>query len=90
MSIGSLNWKPTVYNSKQSPDPNWQESPTSPSNPGLYLTKFTAYPRCGHARMDGDHLLQFTGFTEYPADNIVSRYCEARRQMVKKPSTGVG
>ncbi|GFX71052.1 reverse transcriptase [Trichonephila clavipes] len=45
---------------------------------------------CGYARMDGDHLLQSTGLDEYPADDIVSRYWEARRQMVKKPSTGVG
>ncbi|GFT30449.1 hypothetical protein TNCV_2377371 [Trichonephila clavipes] len=27
---------------------------------------------------------------EYPADDIVSRYWETRRQMVKKSSTGVG
>ncbi|GFX87301.1 reverse transcriptase [Trichonephila clavipes] len=37
---------------------------------------------CGHARMDGDHLLQCTGLDEYPADDIFSRYSEARRQMV--------
>ncbi|GFV89228.1 reverse transcriptase [Trichonephila clavipes] len=49
-----------------------------------------ACPLCGHARMDGDHLPQCTGLTEYPAEDIVSRYWEARRQMVKKPSTGVG
>ncbi|GFT24886.1 reverse transcriptase [Trichonephila clavipes] len=47
-------------------------------------------PLCGHARMDGDHLLQCTGLEEYPTDDIVSRYWEARRQMVKKPNTGVG
>ncbi|GFY27431.1 reverse transcriptase [Trichonephila clavipes] len=47
-------------------------------------------PLCGHARMDGDHLPQFTGLSEYTADDIVSRYWETRRQMVKKPSTGVG
>ncbi|GFV66836.1 reverse transcriptase [Trichonephila clavipes] len=29
---------------------------------------------CGHARMDGDHLLQGTELVEYPADDIVSRY----------------
>ncbi|GFW48144.1 reverse transcriptase [Trichonephila clavipes] len=45
---------------------------------------------CGHARMEGDHLLQCTGLDEYAAGNIVSRYWEARLQMVKKPSTGVG
>ncbi|GFY07253.1 reverse transcriptase [Trichonephila clavipes] len=45
---------------------------------------------CGHARMDGDHLLQCTGLDEYLADDIVSRYWEARRQIVKKPSMGVG
>ncbi|GFX19032.1 reverse transcriptase [Trichonephila clavipes] len=33
-----------------------------------------ACPLCGHARMDGDHLLQCTGLDEYPADNIVSQY----------------
>ncbi|GFS53462.1 reverse transcriptase [Trichonephila clavipes] len=43
-----------------------------------------------HVRRDGVHLLQCTGLVEYPADDIVSRYWEARRQMVKKPSTGVG
>ncbi|GFT24734.1 reverse transcriptase [Trichonephila clavipes] len=45
---------------------------------------------CVHARMDVDHLFQCTGLDEYPADDIVSRYWEARRQRVKKPSTGVG
>ncbi|GFX99213.1 reverse transcriptase [Trichonephila clavipes] len=49
-----------------------------------------ACPLCGRAKMDGNHLLQFTGLYEYPADDIVSRYWEARLQMVKKPSTGVG
>ncbi|GFU95546.1 reverse transcriptase [Trichonephila clavipes] len=44
---------------------------------------------CGHARMDGDHLPQCTGLSEYPADGI-SRYWEAGRQMVKKQSTGIG
>ncbi|GFW23212.1 hypothetical protein TNCV_3803121 [Trichonephila clavipes] len=39
--------------------------------------------------MDGDPLLQCTGLNEYPADNIVSQYWEAWRQMVKKPNTGV-
>ncbi|GFT26468.1 transposable element Tcb1 transposase [Trichonephila clavipes] len=34
--------------------------------------------------MDGDHLLQCTGL-EYPADDIVSQYWKAQRQMVKKP-----
>ncbi|GFV73421.1 reverse transcriptase [Trichonephila clavipes] len=48
-----------------------------------------AYPLCGHARMDGDILLQCTGLVEYPPDDIISRYWEARRQMVEKPSTGV-
>ncbi|GFX57624.1 reverse transcriptase [Trichonephila clavipes] len=48
-----------------------------------------ACPLCGHAGMDGDHLLQCTGLAEYPADDIASRYWEAQRQMVK-PSTGVG
>ncbi|GFX49769.1 reverse transcriptase [Trichonephila clavipes] len=47
-------------------------------------------PFGGHVRMDGDHLLQCTELVEYPADDIASRYWEARRQMVKKPSTGFG
>ncbi|GFW12633.1 reverse transcriptase [Trichonephila clavipes] len=45
---------------------------------------------CGHSRMDGDYLLQCTALDEYPTDDNVSWYWEARRQMVKKPSTGVG
>ncbi|GFW99847.1 hypothetical protein TNCV_3420761 [Trichonephila clavipes] len=49
-----------------------------------------AFPICGHARMDGDHVLQCTGLDEYPVDYIVSRHWEARRQMVKKPNTGFG
>ncbi|GFW20085.1 hypothetical protein TNCV_2320261 [Trichonephila clavipes] len=49
-----------------------------------------AYPLCKHARIDGDHLLQLTRLVEYLADDFVSRYWEARRQMVKKPSTNVG
>ncbi|GFY28801.1 hypothetical protein TNCV_4719371 [Trichonephila clavipes] len=47
-------------------------------------------PTHSAARMDSDHLLQCTGLDEYPADDIVSRYWEARRQMVKKPSTSAG
>ncbi|GFV36675.1 reverse transcriptase [Trichonephila clavipes] len=47
-------------------------------------------PVCSHARMDGNHLLQCTGLDEYPTDDIVSQYWKARRQMVKKPSMGVG
>ncbi|GFV92913.1 reverse transcriptase [Trichonephila clavipes] len=50
-----------------------------------------ACPICGHARMDGDHLLQCTGLDEYPAEDITCWYWEARRQMVKKHGgTGVG
>ncbi|GFV20520.1 reverse transcriptase [Trichonephila clavipes] len=49
-----------------------------------------AYPLCGDARMDDDHPLRCTGLVEYPFDDIVSRYWEVRRQMVKKPSPGVG
>ncbi|GFW26543.1 uncharacterized protein TNCV_1164781 [Trichonephila clavipes] len=30
------------------------------------------------------------GWVEYPTDDVVSQYWEAQRQMVKKPSTGVG
>ncbi|GFU98681.1 hypothetical protein TNCV_1765051 [Trichonephila clavipes] len=44
----------------------------------------------GHARMDGDHLLQCTGIDEKPSDDNVSQYWEVRCQMVKKPNTGVG
>ncbi|GFV93552.1 hypothetical protein TNCV_1988641 [Trichonephila clavipes] len=58
--------------------------------PWLCVADNKACPICGHARMDGDHLLQCTGLDEYPADDIVSRYWGARRQMVKKPSMGVG
>ncbi|GFT98993.1 transposable element Tc1 transposase [Trichonephila clavipes] len=36
------------------------------------------------------HLLQCTGLDEYLTDDIVSRYWEARREMVKKSSMGVG
>ncbi|GFU35388.1 reverse transcriptase [Trichonephila clavipes] len=46
-------------------------------------------PLCSHTRMDDDHLLQCTGLDDYPADNVVSRYREAWRQMVKKPSMTV-
>ncbi|GFV00130.1 reverse transcriptase [Trichonephila clavipes] len=45
---------------------------------------------CGYARNDSYHLLQCTGLDEYLTDDIVSGYREARRQMVKKLSTGVG
>ncbi|GFX30048.1 hypothetical protein TNCV_2617591 [Trichonephila clavipes] len=48
-----------------------------------------ACPLCGNARMDDDQLLQCTGLDAYTNDDVVSRYWEARRQMVKKPSTGV-
>ncbi|GFS77257.1 cuticle protein 10.9 [Trichonephila clavipes] len=54
------------------------------------LAAVEAYPLCDHARMDGDHLLQCTELDEYPSSDVVSRYWEARRQMVKKPSTGFG
>ncbi|GFX85938.1 reverse transcriptase [Trichonephila clavipes] len=47
-----------------------------------------ACPICGHARKDGELLLQCTGLAEYPAHDIVSRYWEARRQMFKKPQAG--
>ncbi|GFU56064.1 reverse transcriptase [Trichonephila clavipes] len=47
-----------------------------------------ACPLCGHARIDDDHLPQCTGLGEYPAVDIISRYWEAWRQMVKKPSAG--
>ncbi|GFU54159.1 reverse transcriptase [Trichonephila clavipes] len=47
-------------------------------------------PNHRSCRMDGDPLLQCTGLDEYQTEEIVSRYWEARRQMIKKPSTGVG
>ncbi|GFU56723.1 reverse transcriptase [Trichonephila clavipes] len=37
----------------------------------------------GNARIDGDHLLQCTGIYEYPTDDAIIRYWEARRQVVK-------
>ncbi|GFX04086.1 hypothetical protein TNCV_3972351 [Trichonephila clavipes] len=40
----------------------------------LGLTANEACPLRGHARIDGDHLFQCTGFGEYPTDDIVSRY----------------
>ncbi|GFU52393.1 hypothetical protein TNCV_3959071 [Trichonephila clavipes] len=49
-----------------------------------------ACPLWGHTKMDGDHLLQCIELDEYLADDIVNRYWETWRQMVKKPSTGVG
>ncbi|GFV15734.1 reverse transcriptase [Trichonephila clavipes] len=54
----------------------------------LGLAANEACTLCGHARVDGDHLFQCTGLYEYPTDDIVSRYSEARRQMVKKSSRG--
>ncbi|GFU41698.1 reverse transcriptase [Trichonephila clavipes] len=54
------------------------------------LASDEACPFCGHAKMNANHLIQSTGLEEYPADDIVSRYWEARRKMVKKPSTGGG
>ncbi|GFU14536.1 hypothetical protein TNCV_3251561 [Trichonephila clavipes] len=47
-------------------------------------------PLSGHARMDGDHLLQYAGLDEYPTEAVASRYWEAWHQMVKKPNMGVG
>ncbi|GFT52953.1 reverse transcriptase [Trichonephila clavipes] len=56
----------------------------------LVLASNKACPLGGHARMNDDHLLQCSGLHEYAPDHIVSKYWEARRQMVKKPSTGFG
>ncbi|GFW31416.1 reverse transcriptase [Trichonephila clavipes] len=54
---------------------------------GVYLHWLgVACSLCGHARMEGEHLLRCTG---HPTDDIVSGYWEARRQMVKKSSTSV-
>ncbi|GFW95871.1 reverse transcriptase [Trichonephila clavipes] len=62
---------------------------------GVYLHWLGVAPKeacqhCVHARIDSKHLLQCTVFNKYPADDIISRYWEARRQMVKKKSTSVG
>ncbi|GFY16502.1 reverse transcriptase [Trichonephila clavipes] len=56
----------------------------------LGLAADEAFSLSGHARMNGDHLLQCTGLDEYPNDNVVSWYWEADHQMVKKPSTSIG
>ncbi|GFX41638.1 hypothetical protein TNCV_3110341 [Trichonephila clavipes] len=47
----------------------------------LDLAYDKAFPLYGHSRVDGDHLLQCTGLDEYPADDIVIRYCDSRHQM---------
>ncbi|GFT50647.1 reverse transcriptase [Trichonephila clavipes] len=52
----------------------------------LDLAANEACPLCSHVRMVGDFLIQCSGLDEYPTDDIVSRYWEARRQMVKNPS----
>ncbi|GFY34184.1 cuticle protein 10.9 [Trichonephila clavipes] len=70
--------------------------PTFASQPDMTFWEYTstglaadeACPLCDHARIDSDHLLQCTRLDEYPADDIVSWYWKAGRQMVKKPSTG--
>ncbi|GFT20570.1 reverse transcriptase [Trichonephila clavipes] len=55
----------------------------------LGLVADEACPLCGHGRMDGHHLLQCTGRDEYPTYSIARTHYKARRQMVKRPSTGV-
>ncbi|GFW56211.1 reverse transcriptase [Trichonephila clavipes] len=62
---------------------------------GVYLSSLgvaanKACSLCADARKDDDHLLQCTGLNEYPTDDIVSWYWDARHQMVKEPSTNVG
>ena len=47
-------------------------------------------PLGGHARMDGDHLKHCVALNQHPTDDIVSRYWEARRQMVERPRTSAG
>ncbi|GFW41610.1 reverse transcriptase [Trichonephila clavipes] len=49
-----------------------------------------ACPLCGHSRMDDEHLFQCSGLDEYPTDDVVSRYWEARHQIVKTPRTDIG
>ncbi|GFV99863.1 hypothetical protein TNCV_5082231 [Trichonephila clavipes] len=44
----------------------------------------------GHVRMDGDHLLQCTVLDEYPIYDFLSRYWNARSQIVKRPSMSIG
>ncbi|KMQ82368.1 reverse transcriptase [Lasius niger] len=56
----------------------------------LDLAADEACQLCGHARMDGDHLKQCTALALHPADDVVSRYWEARRQMAERPRMGVG
>ncbi|GFU92361.1 hypothetical protein TNCV_823871 [Trichonephila clavipes] len=56
----------------------------------LGLAANKACPLGGHAGMFDDHMLQCTGFNEYPAEDVASRYLDVRHQMVKKPSTGIG
>ncbi|GFW84267.1 reverse transcriptase [Trichonephila clavipes] len=50
----------------------------------LGLAVDETYPLYGHARMDGDHLLQCAGLDKYPTDDVVSRNCGAQRQMVRE------
>ncbi|GFU34055.1 hypothetical protein TNCV_3198711 [Trichonephila clavipes] len=45
-----------------------------------------ACPHIGYTRMDDDHPLQCTEHDEYPTEDIVSRYWEARHHMFKRPS----
>ncbi|GFU23795.1 hypothetical protein TNCV_2445141 [Trichonephila clavipes] len=54
------------------------------------LTADETCPLCDHARMDGEPLIKCTGLDEHPTNDVVNRYREARRQMAKKPSAGVG
>ncbi|GFV26188.1 reverse transcriptase [Trichonephila clavipes] len=56
----------------------------------LGLAADEAFPLGSHARMDGNHLIQCTELNEYPDDVVINRYRESMRQIVKKPSTGVG
>ncbi|GFX30797.1 hypothetical protein TNCV_656831 [Trichonephila clavipes] len=58
--------------------------------PLLGLATDEACPICDKARLEGDHQLQCTLHDKYPTEAIVSRYLEARQQMVKKPSIGFG
>ncbi|GFS97648.1 hypothetical protein TNCV_2558311 [Trichonephila clavipes] len=44
---------------------------------------------CGHAKMSGDFLLQCIGLDEHSTDDVVNRYWEARRLIIKKPSKDV-
>ncbi|GFU71902.1 hypothetical protein TNCV_1628431 [Trichonephila clavipes] len=62
----------------------WEYTSTGSAWVLTRLVRFAA-----NAKENGNHLLQYIGLYEYPTDDVVYRYWETRRQMVKKPRTGV-